>query len=80
MEVAAIFLPLLGFLIAGMFGRWIGDRGAMAVTVIGVNVALVISIWLFFDVALGGNNRVVSRWAATTGSCRCSRGSTAARS
>ena len=59
MEVAAIFLPLLGFLIAGMFGRWIGDRGAMAVTVIGVNVALVISIWLFFDVALGGNNRVV---------------------
>ena len=59
MEVAAIFLPLAGFLIAGLFGRIIGDRGAMAVTVTAVCISAVISIWLFIDVALGGNARTV---------------------
>ena len=59
MDAAAIFLPLIGFLIAGLFGRWIGDRGAMGVTVLAVCIAAIISIWLFVDVALGGNERTV---------------------
>ncbi|HET8727672.1 MAG TPA: NADH-quinone oxidoreductase subunit L, partial [Alphaproteobacteria bacterium] len=59
MEVAAIFLPLVGFLIAGLFGRFIGDRGAMAVTVSGVCIAALLSIWLFVDIALGANARTV---------------------
>ncbi len=64
MDAAAIFLPLIGFLIAGLFGRWIGDRGAMGVTVLAVSIAAIISIWLFFDVAIGGNERTVelSAW------------------
>ena len=28
MEVVAVFLPLIGAIIAGFFGRVIGDRGA----------------------------------------------------
>ena len=32
MFAAAIFLPLLGAIVAGFFGRWIGDRGAQIVT------------------------------------------------
>ncbi len=32
MYVAAIFLPLLGSIVAGLFGRFIGDRGAQIVT------------------------------------------------
>ena len=32
MYVAAIFLPLLGAIIAGLFGRRIGDRASMYVT------------------------------------------------
>ncbi len=59
MDAAAIFLPLIGFLIAGLFGRWIGDRGAMGVTTLAVNIAAIISIWLFYDVALMGNERTV---------------------
>ena len=59
MDAAAIFLPLIGFLIAGLFGRWIGDRGAMGVTVLAVCIAAIISIWLFVDIALGGNERTV---------------------
>ncbi len=60
MDIAAIFLPLAGFLIAGLFGRFIGDRASMAVTTLAVCVAAVISWWLFFDVAIGGNVRTHS--------------------
>src|SRR5882757_2140840 len=60
MDIAAIFLPLAGFLIAGLFGRLIGDRASMAVTTLGVCVAAVISWWLFFDVAIGGHERTHS--------------------
>ncbi len=59
MEVAAVFLPLLGCLIAGLFGRRIGDGAAMAVTVAGVNAALLASIVLFVQVAVNGHPRVV---------------------
>ncbi|MGK9169633.1 NADH-quinone oxidoreductase subunit L [Inquilinus limosus] len=60
MDIAAIFLPLAGFLIAGLFGRLIGDRASMAVTTLAVCVACVISWWLFFDVAIEGNVRTHS--------------------
>ncbi|MDR6291307.1 NADH-quinone oxidoreductase subunit L [Inquilinus ginsengisoli] len=60
MDIAAIFLPLAGFLIAGLFGRLIGDRASMAVTTLGVCVSAVISWWLFFDVAIGGHERTHS--------------------
>ncbi len=60
MEAAAIFLPLLGALIAGFFGRQIGDRASQVVTCVGVGSAAVLSIPLFFDVAIGGNERVVT--------------------
>ncbi|MGP1395847.1 MAG: NADH-quinone oxidoreductase subunit L [Inquilinaceae bacterium] len=59
MEIAAVFLPLLGCLIAGLFGRVIGDRAAMAVTVVGMVVAAALSVLLFFDVALNAQPRTV---------------------
>ncbi|WP_366656250.1 NADH-quinone oxidoreductase subunit L [Fodinicurvata sp. EGI_FJ10296] len=60
MEVAAVFLPLLGFLVAGLFGRVIGERGAIAVTVTCVSLSALISIILFFDIAFGGNARTIT--------------------
>jgi NADH-quinone oxidoreductase subunit L len=60
METAAVFLPLLGCLIAGLFGRWVGDRGAMAVTCVAVNLAALISVILFVDIAVYGNERTVT--------------------
>ena len=56
MEVAAIFLPLLAAFIAGLFGRLIGDRGSQFVTAGAVLVSALISIGLFVDVCLKGNN------------------------
>ena len=47
MYLAAVFLPLLGFLLAGLFGRFIGDRGAQIVTTGCMGLAAAISIYLF---------------------------------
>lgn len=38
-----VFGPLLGFLIAGLFGRRLGDRGAMGVTTGLVTLSAVLS-------------------------------------
>ena len=51
----AIFLPLIGALIAGFFGRSIGDRGAQLVTCGLVIAAAVISVIAFIDVGVLGN-------------------------
>jgi len=52
--VAAIFLPLIASIIAGFFGRWIGDRGAQLVTCAAVLISAVLAIFIFFQVAIGG--------------------------
>jgi len=54
MELLAVFLPLVAFLISGLFGKQIGHRGCQIVTCSGVIVAALASIALFFDVAMGG--------------------------
>ncbi len=55
MEIAAIFLPLLGAFIAGFFGRIITDRGSQIVTCLGVLTAAVLSVILFVQIGFGGH-------------------------
>ena len=50
---AIVFLPLIGFLIAGLFGRQIGAKASEYVTSGLMIVAAVLSWIVFFDVALG---------------------------
>ena len=59
MEAAAVFLPLIGAIIAGFFGRQIGDRGAYWLTSTFLCLSALLSCVLFFDVALQGNARTV---------------------
>ena len=59
MYAAIVFLPLLGAIVAGLFGRVIGDRGAQLVTCGAMVLAAALGIVLFVDVALGGANRTV---------------------
>lgn len=54
MELLVVFPPLFAFLIAGLFGKSIGDKGAQFVTCSGVIIAAIASIVLFFEVCLGG--------------------------
>src|SRR5262245_66327350 len=57
MDVALVFLPLAGAIIAGLFGRVIGDRGAQWVTCSFLLVSAVLSIVAFVDVIHNGNPR-----------------------
>ena len=59
LEAAAVFLPLLGAVVAGFFGRWLGDRGADWVTCVAMSLAAAVSVWLFYDVAILGSPRTV---------------------
>jgi NADH-quinone oxidoreductase subunit L len=48
-----VFLPLLAAIVAGLGGRVIGDRGAQLVTCGAVITSAVLSVLVFFQVALG---------------------------
>ncbi len=54
MYVAAVFLPLLGAIIAGLFGRAIGDRASQLVTCGLMAVSAVFGCVIFYVVALQG--------------------------
>jgi NADH-quinone oxidoreductase subunit L len=60
MYAAIVFLPLLGFLIAGPFGRLIGNRPSEIVTTSLLFVSAVLSWVVFFSVALGETPESVS--------------------
>jgi NADH-quinone oxidoreductase subunit L len=66
--VAIVFLPLLASVIAGFFGRFIGDRGAQIVTCGALLLSAVLGVVLFFDVALHGHNRTIDlfTWIAAS--------------
>ena len=51
-----VFLPLLGFLIAGLFGRQIGDRNAELVTTIPLGLCAFLSWIAFFMVGVFGHD------------------------
>ncbi|MBF0130356.1 MAG: NADH-quinone oxidoreductase subunit L, partial [Alphaproteobacteria bacterium] len=54
MYVAAVFLPLLGAIIAGLFGRALGDRGSQFVTCLAVGVAAVMGGLILSSIGFGG--------------------------
>src|SRR5271156_4098907 len=58
-----VFLPLLGFLIAGIFGPWIGARGAEYVTTGLLGVSFFLS-WISFVTVAGGADAhiVIGNW------------------
>ncbi len=64
---AIVFLPLIGFLIAGLFGRLIGARGSEIVTTSLLVVSAVLSWVAFFNVGFGaGTTRIqVATWLAS---------------
>src|SRR5215213_9236997 len=59
-----VFLPLVGFLIAGCFGRFVGARPSEIVTTAFLFVSCLLSWIAFIDVGLrGGGARIqVAQW------------------
>ena len=64
MYSAIIFLPLLGAMIAGLFGPWIGDRAARLVTTGALLLSALLAAVAFYQVAILGQARDVEvmRW------------------
>src|SRR3990170_552102 len=69
MYQAIVFLPLLGCLVAGLFGRWIGARGAELLTSALLIVSALLSWYAFVDVGfLGHEARIrLFTWIASGG-------------
>ncbi|MBL24658.1 MAG: NADH-quinone oxidoreductase subunit L [Rhodospirillaceae bacterium] len=66
MEIAVVFLPLIGATLAGLFGFVLRDRGSMLVTCIFLTISATLSWVLFVDVIWGGGPRTVQllSWVA----------------
>ncbi|MEN8130633.1 MAG: NADH-quinone oxidoreductase subunit L [Pseudomonadota bacterium] len=62
--------PLFGAIIAGLFGRQIGRKGAHAVTILGVGISFVLSLVVFNHIVIGGAepfNGSVYTWMVSDG-------------
>ena len=64
LDLLAVFLPLFGAAIAGLFGRTIGDRASQIVTCTCLLIAAGCSIAIFHNVAIGHEpmNRMLLHW------------------
>jgi len=64
MEYTLVFLPLLGSIISGFFGRYIGDRNSEIVTSLFVTISAVLSLIIFYEVTINNyeNNLVITTW------------------
>ncbi len=71
MTSAIVFLPLIGFLIAGLFGKMIGDKASEYITSGLLCVAAILSWIVFFQVGYGDSAEVhrelVMRWMESGG-------------
>lgn len=69
MAIAVVFLPLLGAIIAGFFGRLIGDRGAQLVTCGAMLLSAAIAIPMFIGILHHHDAQVVplATWIAAGG-------------
>ncbi len=62
--------PLIGAAIAGLLGRQIGRRGAQAVTILGVTVSMVLSVYIFNQFVLNTSeayNASLYTWMVSDG-------------
>ena len=57
MAYIVVFAPILAAILAGLLQKQIGDRAAQLLTSGGTILAALGAVWLFVDVAVGGNAR-----------------------
>ena len=55
MYVLLVFLPLLGAISAGFFGRFLGRKGAPLITISCLSITFLLSCFAFYEVALAGS-------------------------
>jgi NADH-ubiquinone oxidoreductase chain 5 len=55
MYIPLVFLSLIGFLITGLFGRYIGPKGAATITTSCLIISFFLSLFAFYEVGLMGS-------------------------
>ncbi len=67
--LAIVLAPLLGSMLAGLFGHWMERRVAHIVTIGGVAISFILSLIVFKDTAIDGNtfNGNVYTWLVSDG-------------
>jgi len=58
-HAAIVFLPLVGAIASGLFGRWLGDKWAPILTCVLLVASAILSWIVFFDIAVGGHVRTI---------------------
>ena len=69
MEAAIVFLPLLGAIIAGFFGKVLRDLGAQVITCLFIVISAILSWIVFFRVTAEGSSETITlfTWVAAPG-------------
>ncbi len=70
LSLIIVLAPLIGAIIAGLFGGSIGRKGAHSVTILGVAIAFVLSAMVFKEVVIdkvGTLNQTVYTWLVSEG-------------
>jgi NADH-quinone oxidoreductase subunit L len=64
MEIALLFLPLLGSIISGFFSKYIRDRNCEIITSLFVTISAFLSLFLFYQVIVNQyeNNVIIATW------------------
>ncbi len=72
MEYLILFLPLLGAIISGFFGKLLGDRSCEIITSLFVSISALLSLVIFYRVITVGyeDNIVITTWI-NSGSLKC---------
>jgi len=53
--IAPVFLPLIGAIIAGLFGRVLGDRASQLVTCTAMGLSALLAVIVFNNVIMNGD-------------------------
>ena len=64
MEYIIIFLPLLGSVISGFFGRYIGSKSSEIITCLCVSISACLSLFIFYKVIYHDytNHVIIAKW------------------
>ena len=64
MELLILFLPLLGSIASGFFGRYIGDKNSQIFTCLLVSISAILSLYIFYNVIFQNyeNNILITSW------------------
>ena len=67
MEYILIFLPLVGAILSGFFGKYIGDRNSEIITSFFVSISAVLSFVIFKETILNNyeNNLLIAKWISS---------------